>query len=63
MDKNFSQNMPLDFQMALAHSPKAMSTFLRLDDKSQDELIEKAHHIGTKREMMLFVEGIKEAKI
>ena len=63
MDKNFSLKMPLDFQMALAHNPKAMHTFLSLDDQRQDEIIKRAHSIETKREMALFVNRINEAKI
>lgn len=63
MDENFSLKMPLDFQMALAHNPKAMHAFLSLDNQRQDEIIKRAHSIETKREMALFVSEINQSKI
>ena len=58
MDGFLPYKMSLDFQMALAHSPKAMNAFLKLDDKVQDLVIKEANEIKTKREMAIFVENI-----
>lgn len=56
MDKN--QPLPLTFQMALAHTPRSMYAFLRLDNEKQDEIIKRAESTKTKREMQLLVEEI-----
>ena len=50
--------LPLGFSMALAHNPKAFNTFLALDDKRQDEIIEQAKNTKTKREMQILVDNI-----
>lgn len=53
-----SDKLPLGFTMALAHNVNAFNAFLALDDKSQDEIIEKAKHTETKREMQMLVNNI-----
>ena len=54
--------MPLGFTMALAHNVNAFNEFLRLDDKKQDEIIEKAKNTKTKREMQKLVDSIPRLK-
>ena len=53
-----SSELPLGFSMALAHNVKAFNAFLALDDKKQDEIIEKSRHVQTKREMQQLVDNI-----
>lgn len=55
--------IPLSLQMALAHNAEAMYSFLRLDDKTQDELIEKVKNTGTKREIQQIVDKIPEIRL
>ncbi len=55
---NNSSKMPLGFTMALAHNVSAFNAFLKMDDKSQDEIIEKARQVQTKREMQQLVDGL-----
>ena len=51
-------DMPLSFQMALAHNIPSMKSFLSMDDKKQDEIIEKAKKVKSIREMNNFVDNI-----
>ena len=51
-------SMPLGLQMALSHNVRSMSAFLKLDNKTQDELIERARKTETKRELQKIVEEI-----
>lgn len=44
--------------MALAHNVQAFNTFLALDNKKQDEIIEQAKNTKTKREMQMLVDNI-----
>ncbi|MBQ8145782.1 MAG: hypothetical protein IJ039_03290 [Clostridia bacterium] len=55
-------SMPLGLQMALSHNVSAMSAFLKLDNKSQDELIERARVTQTKRELQQMVDNIPNMK-
>lgn len=50
--------MPLTFQMALAHNGKSMSTFLKMSNEKQDEIIKEATKLKTVREMQNFVDSI-----
>ena len=50
--------LPLGFAMALAHNVSSFNAFLSLDDKKQDEIIEKAKQAKTKREMQILVDNI-----
>lgn len=53
-----SSELPLGFSMALAHNVKSFNAFLALDDNKQDEIIEKARTVQTKREMQQLVDSI-----
>ena len=55
MEQKSTQGMPIYLQMALAHNVPAMHSFLKLDDKSQDEIIEKARNATTKNEIQAMV--------
>lgn len=50
--------MPLTFQMALAHNTQSMSTFLKMSNEKQDEIIKEATKLKTVREMQNFVDSI-----
>ena len=54
--------IPLSLQMALAHNVQAMQAFLKLDDGAQDEIIERARHASTKREIQKIVDGITQIR-
>lgn len=56
-------NLPLSLQMALAHNATAMYSFLKLDNKTQDEIIEKAKNTKTKREIQQIVDKIPEIRL
>lgn len=56
-------NIPLSLQMALAHNADAMYSFLRLDNKKQDELIERIKNTETKREIQQIVDKIPEMRL
>ncbi len=56
-------NIPLSLQMALAHNTNAMYSFLKLDNKTQDEIIEKARNTKTKREIQQIVDKIPEIRL
>ena len=58
MYQKSSSELPLGFSMALAHNVKSFNAFLALDDKKQDEIIEKARNAQTKREMQQLVDNI-----
>lgn len=53
-----SSNMPLTFQMALAHNQKALSSFLSMPNDKQEFLIREAKNQKTVREMNIFVNSI-----
>lgn len=56
-------SIPLGLQMALAHNSAAMYSFLKLDDKTQDEIIEKVKSTTTKREIQQIVDKIPEIRL
>ena len=58
MDENGTQKMPLSLQMALAHNVSAMNSFLKLDNRQQDEIIAKAQAVSTRREVQQIVDNI-----
>ena len=58
MDKYETTKMPIGLQMALSTNVSSFKTFLSLDDKSQDEIIEKSKGIKTKRELQALVNSI-----
>ena len=51
-------NMPISFQMALAHNIPSMKSFLSMDNEKQDKIIEHAKKIKNVREMNNFVNSI-----
>ena len=55
--------IPLSLQMALAHNANAMYSFLRLDNKAQDDLIERVKNTATKREIQQIVDKIPEIRL
>ena len=54
-------NMPIAFQMALAHNKASMKTFLNLPDNEQDKIIDKARNVKSIREMNNFVNNISKS--
>ena len=58
MGENQNGSMPLSMQMALAHNTVAMQAFLKLDDSTQDKIIEEARNMETKREIQKLVDNI-----
>lgn len=55
---NGENEMPLTFQMALAHNKTSMNAFLRMNNETQDKIINEAKEIKTVREMHKFVNFI-----
>ena len=55
--------IPLTLQMALAHNANAMYSFLRLDNKAQDEIIERVKKTESKREIQKIVDNIPEIRL
>ena len=55
--------IPLGLQMALAHNANAMYSFLRLDNKMQDEIIERINKTESKREIQQIVDKIPEIRL
>ncbi len=55
--------IPISLQMALAHNADAMYSFLKLDNKAQDEIIEKARKTQTAREVQQIVDKISEIRL
>ena len=60
---NHIPKIPLSLQMALAHNANAMYCFLKLDDKTQDEIIERVGKTETKREIQKIVDDIPNIKL
>lgn len=63
MDEKQTQGMPIYLQMALAHNVNAMNAFLKLDNASQDEIIDKAKNAETKREIQQIVDEIPKMRL
>ena len=61
--KNDIPSIPLGLQMALAHNAQAMYSFLRLDNKTQDDIIEKVKNTTSKREIQQIVDKIPEIRL
>ena len=59
---NLGGGLPLGFSMALAHNINAFNAFLSMDDKTQDEIIERSKNTKTKREMQMLVDNIPTYK-
>ena len=63
MENNENGKMPLSMQMALAHNVQAMQAFLKLDDRAQDEIIEKARQTTSKREIQKIIDEIPKIRL
>ena len=51
-------NMPIKFQMALAHDKRALCAFMNMQENEQNEIINKASKIETIRELNIFTSNI-----
>ena len=51
-------NMPISFQMALAHNISSMKAFLNMPNDEQDRIINHAKNVKNVREMNNFVNKI-----
>jgi hypothetical protein len=51
-------DMPLTFQMALAHNKSSLNAFLKMTDEKQNDVINEAKKLSTIREMNNFVNSI-----
>ena len=58
MFENDSSKIPIRFLMAISSNQVALSTFLKMDDKRQNEIISKAQKISTQRQMQSFVNSL-----
>ena len=63
MGDGSTQGMPISMQMALAHNVQAMQAFLKLDNDTQDKIIEKARSTDSKREIQKIVDGIPQIRL
>lgn len=63
MGDNSTQGMPISMQMALAHNVQAMQAFLRLDNDTQDKIIEKARNTKSKRELQRIIDNIPQIRL
>ncbi len=52
--------MPITFQMALAHNSGAFNAFMKMDNDTQNNILNEAKNQKTLREMNIFVESIAE---
>lgn len=52
------RGMPITFQMALAHNECAFKEFLKMDEKTQNMIIEESKKQKNVRQMHLFVNSI-----
>ena len=55
---NAGNDMPITFQMALAHNKDAFREFLKMDEKAQSLIIEESKKQKNVRQMHLFVNSI-----
>ena len=51
-------DLPLGLSMALAQNEKAMERFGSMSDPERDALLERAHHVRSKRDMQALVERL-----
>ena len=51
-------NMPISFQMALAHNRASMKAFLNMPNDEQDKIIAQSKNVKNVREMNNFVNNI-----
>ena len=63
MEENSTHEMPISMQMALAHNVQAMQAFLKLDNDTQDRIIEKARKTESKRELQRIIDNIPQIRL
>jgi hypothetical protein len=51
-------NMPIKFQMALAHDKRAFSAFINMKESEQKNIVEEASKIDSLRELNIFTTNI-----
>jgi len=52
------QDLPLGFTFTLALNPEAMQTFSSLSKERQEEILQKARSVSSKREMKSLVNSL-----
>ena len=55
-------SLPLGFGVALAKNESAMNNFKGMSDDEQRVIIDRSKDIGSRDEMILFVNGLGESK-
>lgn len=50
--------LPIGFGFALAQNPEAMQAFAALSEAGQNELVQRARAVSSKREMQALVDGL-----
>ena len=61
--KDIMRELPMGFGMALMRNQKAYENFCSLSSQKQNEIIERAHQIRSKKEMQAFVTKIAETAL
>ena len=51
-------NIPIRFQMALAHDKKAFSAFINMKENEQKDIVNEASKISSLRELNIFTTNI-----
>ena len=57
-----SSQLPIRFVMSISKNASALSTFLQMSNKEQDEIIKKARKINNQRKMEQFVSTLPQMK-
>lgn len=57
---NASYDMPIGLAMSLSSNPEAFKTFLSMSNEEQDNVVNRAKEIKTKRELQLMVDSLAE---
>lgn len=52
------EDIPLGLGMALAQNNRALSYFAGLSPRGKQDIIDKTHNIGSKKEMQSFVDNL-----
>ena len=58
MDPMTHPELPIGFGFALAQNPEAMQAFAALSEAGQNELVQRACAVSSKREMQALVDGL-----
>ena len=57
-----SNSLPIRFVMSISHNARALSSFLQMDEKRQNEVIKEASKITSQRKMEIFVSTLPQMK-